>query len=80
MAKNEENIPVLYKTFVQPLLYTNVIWGPIYKGDQKSIEAVQRRATKLILKISHLPYEARLRPKLTITTTQEGKGRYDHSI
>ena len=32
-AKNEENISVLYKTFVRPLLeYANVIWGPIYKG------------------------------------------------
>ena len=32
-AKNEENISLLYKTFVRPLLeYANVIWGPIYKG------------------------------------------------
>ena len=37
------------------------MWGPISKGDQKSVEAFQRRATKLILIISHLPYEARLR-------------------
>ena len=47
--KNEDNISLLYKTFVQPLReYANVIWGPIYKGDQKLVGTVQQRATKLI--------------------------------
>ena len=61
-AKNEDNISHLYKTLVRPFLeYANVIWGPIYKGDQKLVEAVQRRATKLISNISNLSYETRLR-------------------
>ena len=50
--------------------------GPIYKGDQKSIEAVQRRATKLILIISHLPYEARLR-HLNLPSLQHRRGGGD---
>ena len=57
-AKNQENISLLYKTFVRPVLeYANVIWGPIYKGDQKLVETVQRRAAiKLISNISRLRY------------------------
>jgi len=39
----------LYKSMVQPILeYANVIWGPYYLMDQRKVEAVQRRATKLI--------------------------------
>ena len=67
----------VYKTFVLPLLeYANVIWGPIYKGNQKSVETIQRRATKLILTISHLPYEARLR-HLNLSSLQHRRRRGD---
>jgi len=42
-------LPLLYKTFVRPILeYTNAIWGPYYITDQKLLERVQRRATKLV--------------------------------
>ena len=77
VAKNEENIPVIYKTIVRPLIeYANIIREPIYKGDQKSVEAVQRRATKLLLTISHLPYEARLR-HLNLPLLQHRRRRGD---
>ena len=34
-------IPILYKAMVRPLLeYGNVIWGPHYKMDMRSIESV----------------------------------------
>ena len=47
---------------VKPHLeYGNVIWGPHYKGDQVMVEEVQKRATKLILCIEHLPYDQRLK-------------------
>ena len=55
-------LPLIYKSMVRPHLeYGNVIWGPHYKGDQQGIEKVQRRATKLIPTIQHLPYNQRLR-------------------
>ena len=57
-----ESLPILYKTFVRPHLeYANVIWGPFNRMDQKLLERVQRRATKLVLNIKYLPYPLRLR-------------------
>ena len=46
---------------VRPLLeYGNAIWGPFNKADQILIERVQRRATRLVREIRHLPYPERL--------------------
>ena len=53
---------MLYKTLVRPHLeYGNLVWGPFNRADEKLTERVQRRATKLIKSIRHLPYEDRLR-------------------
>ena len=55
-------LPLLFKSMVRPYLeYGNTIWGPFSRGDQKQVERVQRRATKLVEAISHLPYPERLR-------------------
>ena len=54
-------IPILYKAMVWPVLeYGNVIWGPHYKMGMRSIESVQRRATKLIPELHDKSYEERL--------------------
>ena len=54
-------LPLLYKAMVRPHLeYGNVIWGPHYKTDQEAVERVQRRATKLVTTLKHLPYKQRL--------------------
>ena len=59
---DERILTLLYKSMVRPHLeYGNVIWGPHYKGDQQLIEKVQKRATKLIPGIRHLPYDQRLK-------------------
>ena len=51
----------LYKTIVRPILeYGNVVWGPNYKLDEDLVEKVQRKATKLVPSIRHLPYKERL--------------------
>ena len=55
-------ICLLYKAMVRPHLeYGNAIWGPFYQEDIKIIEAVQRRATKLILGMKENAYEERLK-------------------
>ena len=46
-----------YKILVHPILeYANVIRGPYYINDQKLLERVQRRATKLVPLLKKLPY------------------------
>ena len=55
----------LYKSFVHPILhveYGNIVWGPHYILDQRSVEKVQsqRRATKLIHGLYNMDYSDRL--------------------
>ena len=55
-------LPLLFKTMVRLFLeYGNLVWGPFGKTDQKKVEQVQRRATRLVEAIRHLPYSERLR-------------------
>ena len=59
---DERTLPMLYKTLVRPHLeYGNLAWGPFNRADQRAIERVQRRATRLVASIRHLEYPARLR-------------------
>ena len=59
---NRDMFIQLYKSLIRPNLeYATVIWNPYLKKNIFLIENVQRRATKLISEIAHLPYEQRLR-------------------
>ena len=59
---DKEAFTTLYKSIVRPHLeYTSTVWSTINKKDAASIENTQRRATKLIREISHLPYSQRLK-------------------
>ena len=56
-----QTLPLLFKTLVRPHLeYGNIIWGPFNKEDQRLVERVQRRATRLVPDVRHLPYQERL--------------------
>jgi len=53
---------LLYKSMVRPhLKYANSVWCPYKKGDIETIEKVQKRATKLIISLKHLPYMEKLK-------------------
>ena len=55
-------LPLLFKSLVRPHLeFGNLIWGPHNRADQKLVERVQRRATKLVPDLRRLPYTDRLR-------------------
>ena len=59
---DEVTLPMLYKTMVRPHLeYGNIIWGPFNRADQKLVERVQRRATRLVEHLRQRPYAERLR-------------------
>ena len=58
---DKSTMPVLFKTLVRPLEYGNIVWGPFNRADQQRVERVQRRATKLVPELRHLPYQQRLR-------------------
>ena len=67
----------LYKTLIRPHLeYASVVWSPSTIRDQRRIEGVQRRATKLVSSVSELSHHERLR-KLGIPSLQYRRMRAD---
>ena len=67
----------LYKSLVRPLLETSVsVWNPYMVKHIKQLEAVQRRATKLVRDIRHLSYNKRLQA-LKLPTLQYRRKRGD---
>jgi len=61
-AIDRVTLPLLFKTLVRPHLeYGCSIWGPFNKADQKAVERVQRRATRLIPELRDRPYPERLK-------------------
>ena len=77
MYWNCDTLKNLYVTFVRPHLeYASSVWSPYLKKDIKTLELVQRRATKLVPNLKNLKYEKRLKI-LGLTTLEERRIRGD---
>ena len=51
----------LFTTLVRPILeYVNAIWGPLFTLDQRKVEKVQRRATRLLPSLHDKSYTEKL--------------------
>ena len=49
---DERTFTLLYKLMVRPHVeFTNSVWCPYKIGDSREIEKIQKRATKLVIKI-----------------------------
>ena len=66
-TRDPDTIKLLYTAMIRPLLeYGNIIWGPHYIEDKRSVEKIQRRATKIINGMQNFSYEERLSIKSTV--------------
>ena len=73
----------LFVTVVRPTLeYCNSVWGPSFVLDQKKIEKIQHRATRLLLPIRDKPYGERLLvlQLSSLAYTTDVLGRHDFTI
>ena len=74
---NQDIFIPLYKTLVRPHLeYCTVSWNPRFMADDRKIEAVQRRATRMIPGMSSFSYPERLK-KLNLFSLRYRRERAD---
>ena len=77
MSKNCNNLIRAFKVYIRPLLeYASPIWSPCQVSQIIALESVQRKFTKRIPGLHHLPYGVRL-ARLNLHTLEHRRLIYD---
>ncbi|KAK3895087.1 hypothetical protein Pcinc_001182 [Petrolisthes cinctipes] len=75
--RDREILVPLYLSLVRPVMdYGVQSWSPYLVKDIQALEKVQRHATKMVLELSHLPYEERCQ-RLGLQTLSDRRKRGD---
>jgi len=76
-CKDTANLLCFYKSLIRPHLeFCTSAWSPYYAKDKVLIEKIQRRFTRMIPHLRHLPYEERL-VKLRLWSLEDRRIRSD---
>jgi len=81
-ALTPNNLHLLYASLIRPIFdYTCVVWQPYLLKDIRTLEAVQRRATRLLPNLAHLTYTDRLEViEFALTIIPKVKDGHDFDI